>query len=289
MTKLHQIPRTIWEALPFTSEASPVVAHLEFTGVIGGDSRTSKALNLKRLEKAIDEAFEINSLKAVAISINSPGGSPVQSRLIHDRVRLLADEKKIPVLTFIEDVGASGGYILSLAGDEIFADPSSVVGSIGVISGAFGFPDAMEKLGIERRVYTAGNNKSQLDPFKPENPADVARLQTLLDGLHAIFIDLVKTRRSDKLTEDSEVFSGNFWLADQAKAYGLIDAIGEMRSVLRERYGKDISIKKINTDERSFLQKILSRHIPAVPTSLIDAGEVMEAAEVRSLWARYGR
>ena len=288
MTKITDIPKKIWSALPFTGDQAAVVAHVELTGTIGADSRTSKTLNLKRVEKALDAAFGMSGLKAVAISINSPGGSPVQSRLIHDRIRDLAAEKEVPVFTFVEDVGASGGYILSLAGDEIYADESSIVGSIGVISGSFGFPEAISRIGVERRVYTAGESKSQLDPFQPEKEADVARLQDILDGLHEIFIALVKERRGERLSEDSEIFTGSFWLAGAAKELGLIDDLGEVRSVVKKKYGDDIKIKKVSTDERSLLQKILSRHSPVLPDTLIDAENVMKTVESRSLWARYG-
>ncbi|WP_306251130.1 S49 family peptidase [Parvularcula sp. IMCC14364] len=288
MTKITDIPRKIWDALPFTGAPKPVVTHLELSGVIATSSRTGKSLNLRRVEKALDEAFAPGNLKAVALSVNSPGGSPVQSRLILDRIRLLAKEKEIPVLTFVEDVGASGGYILAIAGDEVYADPSSIVGSIGVIGGGFGFPEAMSKLGIERRIYTAGENKSQLDPFKPEDPADVERHQVLMDALHEIFIDLVKARRGDKLTTEKNIFTGEYWHADAARSYGLIDEIGDVRSVLQEKYGKDIKIKRIETDERSLIQKLLAQHPQAMPSALVSADEIIDTLETRTQWSRFG-
>ncbi len=288
MIKLTELPQKMWKALPFTGAAQPVVTHIELSGVIASAGRTSKNLNLRRIEKALDEAFAPKGVKAVAISINSPGGSPVQSRLIHDRIRALAREKDVPVLTFVEDVGASGGYILSIAGDEIYADPSSIVGSIGVIGGGFGFPEALAKLGVERRVYTAGKNKSQMDPFKPENPEDIARQQVLLDALHEIFIDLVKERRGGKLSDDATTFTGEYWHADAAKERGLIDDFGEVRTVLKEKFGKDVKIKHIHTDERSLLQKLLTRSNGALSTSLISADDVMESLDAKALWGRYG-
>ena len=291
MTKLTDLPKTVWNALPFSGPAKPLVTHLDLSGVIATDSRTGKRLNLRRLEKAIDQAFAPSGLKAVAIGINSPGGSPVQSRLIHDRIRALAAEKEVPVFTFIEDVGASGGYILSLAGDEIYADASSVVGSIGVISGGFGFPEAIDKLGIERRIYTAGDNKNQLDPFKPEDPEDVKRLHVLLEELHTIFIDLVKERRAGKLSdsEHGEIFSGQFWAGGKARALGLIDHIGEMRTVLKERFGKDVKIKKIETDKKGLIAGLMSRGPLDLPKSLVDPGEVISTLEERAMWNRFGR
>lgn len=245
------------------------------------------SLCLSKLEKALDAAFEPDDLKAVAITVNSPGGSPVQSRLIHDRIRALAEEKEVPVYTFVEDVGASGGYILAIAGDEIFADESSIIGSIGVISGGFGFPELIAKLGVERRVYTAGNNKSQLDPFAPEKEQDLERIQTMLDELHRIFIDLVKRRRSDKLSENDAIFSGEFWPAEMAKNLGLIDQIGECRSVLKARFGKDVEIKKISAEEKSFISKMLGKGPENMP--LLDADNVMSSLEKRALWARFGQ
>lgn len=292
MTKITELPKKLWESTPFAGPAKPLVTHLDLSGIIATDGRTGKRLNLRRLEKALDEAFKPSGLKAVAISVNSPGGSPVQSRLIHDRIRALAAEKEVPVYTFIEDVGASGGYILSMAGDEIYADPSSIVGSIGVISGSFGFPEAISKLGVERRIYTAGNNKSQLDPFKPENPEDVARLKVLLDELHAIFIDLVKERRPGKLADSDEIFSGQFWAAGKALELGLIDHIGEMRTVLKGKFGDDVKIKRVETESKSLVAKILSGGtIPSLDLSagLVDPAALIDTMEEKSLWSRYGR
>ncbi len=288
MTKFTDIPRNIWNALPFSGEPKPLVTHLELSGVIAASSRTGKSLNLRRVEKALDEAFSPGNLKAVAISVNSPGGSPVQSRLILDRIRLLAKDKEVPVLTFVEDVGASGGYILAIAGDEVYADPSSIVGSIGVIGGGFGFPEAIAKLGIERRIYTAGENKSQLDPFQPEDPADVERHQALMDALHEIFIDLVKERRGEKLTTEKDIFNGEYWHAEAARNYGLIDEIGELRSVLKRKYGDEVKIKRIETDERSLIQKLLARGGPVMPSALISADEVVDTLETRTTWSRFG-
>ncbi len=281
----------LWRALPFTGDAGPLVTVIELNGVIGAAGPGRKGLSLHRLEKSIEAAFKPGNLSAVALAINSPGGSPVQSRLIYGMIRRLAGEKEIPVLAFVEDVGASGGYILSVAGDEIYADESSVVGSIGVIAGGFGFNEAIEKLGIERRIHTAGENKSSLDPFKPEDPEDVARLQKILDDLHRQFIDLVKSRRSDKLADDKEIFSGAFWTAPKAKELGLIDGTAQLGDFLRARYGKDVKIKRISPSGGSLLKKLLSSGFAggigdAGP--LIDADAVLDAVERRSVWARFG-
>lgn len=287
MSSLTELPGKVWEALPFSGDPKPLVTHLDFNGPIMPGGRPGKTLSLRRLEKAIDSAFAPRHLKAVAISVNSPGGSPVQSRLIHDRIRALSAEKEVPVLTFVEDVGASGGYILAMAGDEIFADENSIVGSIGVISTNFGFVEAISKLGVERRVYTAGENKSQLDPFRPEEPEQIKHHKMLLDTLHESFIDLVKSRRPGKLADKPEIFSGLYWAASEAKDLGLIDEIGELRSVLKERYGEDVKIKPVSTGERGLLGRFMAR-TALDTTGLVDPDALIEAAERRSLWARYG-
>ena len=289
MTDLKKTAKNLWKKLPFVGEAKPIVTHLELSGVIAAASRTGKSLNLRRVEKALDAAFEPDNLEAVAISINSPGGSPVQSRLIHDRIRFLAAKKEVPVYTFVEDVGASGGYILSIAGDEIYTDPSSIVGSIGVIGGGFGFHEAITKLGVERRIYTSGENKSQLDPFQPEDPKDIAKQQVLMDALHEIFINLVKERRGEKLVEDDEIFSGAYWHAERAKELGLIDAFGEVRQTLKEKFGDDVKIKRIETEERSFIQKLLSSNQQSWPKSLISSEDVLDTIETREKWSRFGQ
>jgi len=282
----------LWRALPFTGDAGPLVTVIELNGVIGAAGPGRKGLSLQRLEKSIEAAFKPGNLSAVALAINSPGGSPVQSRLIYGMIRRLAGEKEIPVLAFVEDVGASGGYILSVAGDEIYADESSIVGSIGVIAGGFGFEAAIERLGIERRIHTAGENKSTLDPFKPEDPEEVARLQKILDDLHLQFIDLVKSRRSGKLADDKEIFSGSFWTAPKAKELGLIDGTAQLGDFLRARYGKDVKIKRVSPEAGSLLKKLLSSRAASDVRSdagpLIDADAVLDAIERRSIWARFG-
>ena len=287
MADLTSFFKNLWLKLPFTGEASPLVTVIELTGVIGEAGAGRKGLTFKKVEKTIEAAFKPGGLKAVALAINSPGGSPVQSRLIMSAIRRAAKEKDIPVLSFIEDVGASGGYIFAVAGDEIYADESSIVGSIGVISGGFGFPEALEKLGVERRIYTAGENKSMLDPFKPEDADDVARLESMLNDLHQQFIALVKDRRGDKLGDDPEIFSGRFWTGAASVEKGLVDGTAQLGDFLRDRDGKDVRIKRISPESGSLLKKLLSGGEAASP-ALIDPEELIAAGERRAQWARYG-
>jgi len=288
MKKFGSKFRDFWRALPLVGESPPLVTVIEMYGVIGEIGAGRKGLTLKKLEKSIEAAFKPSSLSAVALAINSPGGSPVQSRLLLNAVRRAAKEKDVPVLAFIEDVGASGGYILALAGDEIYADESSIVGSIGVISGGFGFHRAIEKLGVERRVYTAGENKSTLDPFRPEDPEDVARLEAMLAELHAQFITLVKDRRGDKLHADDELFSGRFWTGTTALEKGLVDGTAQLGEFVRERFGKDVKVKRISADSGSLLKKLLSGGEAIAAPSLIDADDLIAASERKALWSRFG-
>ena len=205
-----------------------------------------RSLSLANLAGSIERAFALKSVKAVALVINSPGGSVVQSTLIHDRIRVLAKEKDVPVFSFAEDVAASGGYILALAGDRVFADPNSIVGSIGVISSGFGFHELIEKLGVERRIHTAGERKSILDPFRPEKPEDVRHLKELQKKIHDSFIEFVKTRRGDSLNSDHPtIFSGEFWTGRDAESMGLIDGLGDVRSVMKEEFGEEVKLKLV--------------------------------------------
>lgn len=284
----------LWRALPFIGGDEPLVTVIELNGAIGAAGPGRKSLSLQRLEKSIEAAFRPSKLSAVALSINSPGGSPVQSRLIFSMIRRLAREKEVPVIAFIEDVGASGGYILAAAGDEIYADESSIVGSIGVIAGGFGFTEAIARLGVERRVHTAGENKSTLDPFKPEDPEDVARLRSILNELHEQFIALVKDRRPGKLADDPSLFSGAFWTGPKAKELGLIDGTAHLGDFLRARYGKDVRIKRMSPETGSLFKKLLSGGDARSAAwgepnlSLIDPDSLFESVERRSLWSRFG-
>ena len=234
-------------------KSDPTVAVIRLQGVIAGGSRGT--LNDRALAPVIEKAFGRGKPVAVALEINSPGGSPVQSSLIGARIRRLAEEKDIPVLAFVEDVAASGGYWLAVAADEIYADPSSVVGSIGVISAGFGAHEFLAKQGVERRVYTAGQSKSMLDPFRPEKPEDVARLKGLLDDIHRNFIDHVSTRRAGKLSTDQDLFTGEVWLAQKAQELGLIDGIGHLKPFLKDRFGDKIKLRRYGV-RRPFFSRL---------------------------------
>lgn len=268
----------------------PVVPVVRLSGVIGVASPLRSGLTLATTAKTLERAFSVRKARAVALVINSPGGSPAQSHLLFRRIRQLADEKKIPVLAFIEDVGASGGYMLACAADEIICDEYSIVGSIGVVGGSFGFPKLLEKLGIERRLYTSGERKVMLDPFLPEQPEDVKRIKALQKDIHAHFIALVKERRGTRLKgPDKTLFSGEFWTAEKAIELGLADHRGDLRSCLRERYGDKVRMPLIAAD-RGFLGR------KAQGIGLIEqlsdrsglADDLISALETRAMWSRYG-
>ena len=256
--------------------------------IMAGGSQFRPGLSLATTAGLIEKAFAFEA-PAVAISINSPGGSPVQSRLIYKRIRDLAAEKNKRVLVFVEDVAASGGYMIALAGDEIIADPSSIVGSIGVVSASFGFPELLKKIGVERRVHTAGQNKSVLDPFRPEKPEDVERLKALQLEVHETFIDMVKERRGPKLKDDPDLFTGLFWTGKRGLDLGLVDALGDMRGVLKQRYGAKTRLKLISQPRGLFARFGLfgSKAEPA-DIAAAAAGGLADAAEQRALWSRYG-
>jgi serine protease SohB len=274
---------------PFLRPDIPVVPVVRLSGTIGMATPLRPGLMLSSTARMLERAFGMRRARAVALLINSPGGSPSQSHLIFRRIRALAEEKKLPVYAFIEDVGASGGYMLACAADEIVCDPYSIVGSIGVVGGTFGFVDLMHKLGIERRVYTAGERKVMLDPFQPEKPEDVARIKAIQQDMHAHFIALVKARRGTRLTgADETLFSGEFWTAARAIDLGLADRIGEVRSTMRERFGPKVKLPLIEAD-RSFLGRRLSG--VGFSRALVGEGladDVISAAEARALWSRFG-
>ncbi|WP_281991126.1 S49 family peptidase [Sulfitobacter geojensis] len=260
--------------LPFL-KSDPTVAVIRLAGTIGGQGRG--VLNDATLGPVIERAFSKGKPVAVALEINSPGGSPVQSSLIGARIRRLAEEKQIPVIAFVEDVAASGGYWLAAAADEIYADPSSVVGSIGVISASFGLDEFIKNYGIERRVYTAGDSKSMLDPFRPANPDDVARLKTLLEDIHVNFKDHIAARRAGKLPEDQDLFTGEIWLAKRASELGLIDGIGHLKPMMKERFGK-----KVRFRDYSPKRGLLSRFSAQV------VQDAVHGIEERAAYARFG-
>jgi serine protease SohB len=268
----------------------PVVPVVRLNGVIGIASPLRPGLLLSTIARSLERAFDTRHVRAVALVINSPGGSPSQSHLIFRRIRQLAEEKKVPVLAFVEDVGASGGYMLACAADEIICNEFSIVGSIGVVGASFGFQELMEKVGIERRLYTSGDRKAMLDPFLPEKADDVKRIKAIQQDIHEHFIALVKERRGTKLNgSDKTLFSGEFWTAKKGIELGLADSIGDLRSVLRERFGE-----KVHTPLISAERSLFGRRLPGV--SLADvvtrqpglADDLISALEIRAMWGRYG-
>lgn len=260
--------------------------------IMASGSQFRPPLNLSTAAPALEKAFAYKDAPAVAISINSPGGSPVQSRLIFQRIRDLAAEKNKRVLVFVEDVAASGGYMIALAGDEIFADPTSIVGSIGVVSGGFGFPEMLKKIGVERRVYTAGSNKAILDPFQPEKESDIEYLKSLQFEIHQVFIDMVKERRGAKLVDDPDLFSGLFWTGGRGKALGLVDGLSDMRSELKRRYGPKTRLELVAAPKGLFGRKApgiggLSEDM-AGRIGSAGVAAVADLAEEKALWSRFG-
>src|SRR5580765_8533626 len=267
----------------------PVVPVVRLSGVIGAVTPLRPGLTLAGIARTLERAFATKHAKAVALVINSPGGSPVQSRQIYLRIRQLAAEKKLPVLVFVEDVAASGGYMIACAGDEIFCDPSSILGSIGVVGGSFGFVDLIKKIGVERRLYTAGEHKAMLDPFQPENPDDVARLKAIQREIHAIFIALVKGSRGSRLKgADDVLFTGEYWAGETAVSLGLADVIGDIRSTLRARYGEKVRTPVI-APASGMLSGLLGRRSPGAGSmSALDGivglpEELISALETRAI------
>ena len=262
-------------------ERKDVVAVVKLHGVItpSPSPLARGAINLAAVESALTRAFGHDRLKAVALLINSPGGAPTQSGLVAERIRQLADEKGVPVLAFCEDVAASGGYWLACAADEIYAHRTSMVGSIGVISGGFGFTGLLERFGIERRLHTAGANKSRLDPFSPEKPEDVEWLKKMHSQLHELFVSWVKERRGDRLTEAEDLFTGDVWLGAKALELGLVDGLGSLRQVVTERYpDAEISVAEPK-------RPLLARLGVGAPAA---ASAVLDAVTQKAAWSRFG-
>ncbi len=281
--------------VPGFRNPKPVVAVVRLSGVISDRSGISRSgLSAAGLVTVLETAFKMPNLKAVALAINSPGGSPVQSSLIGKRIRALAEEHEVPVIAFAEDVAASGGFWLACAADEIYADDSSVIGSIGVISAGFGFQNAIKKLGVERRVYTAGEMKSTLDPFLREKPDDIERLAELQHDVFNAFKEMVRERRKDKLNaSEDELFTGAFWTGRRALEMGLIDGLGELTSVMQERYGDKVRFRPVEQRQNWLKQKLgfgmTNRNWPApkgAMSSIVD--EVLVAIEERGLWNKFG-
>src|SRR6202165_569496 len=271
-----------------------VVPVVRLSGLIGAVTPLRPGITLAGVARTLERAFAVKNAKAVALVINSPGGSPVQSRQIYLRIRQLATEKKLPVLVFVEDVAASGGYMIACAGDEIFCDPSSILGSIGVVGGSFGFQELIKKVGVERRLYTAGAHKAMLDPFLPENPDDVARVKALQREIHAIFITLVKQSRGSRLKGGDDVlFTGEYWAGETCVTLGLADGIGDLRSTLRARYGDKV-LMPVVAPATGLLSGFFGRKSAGTGTlAQLDgmAGlpdELISALESRAIWAKFG-
>jgi signal peptide peptidase SppA len=277
--------------LPKRLRGVPVVPVVRLAGVIGFSTPLKPGLTLATIARALERAFNMRGTQAVALLINSPGGSPVQSHLIYGRIRQLAAENARPVIAFAEDVAASGGYMIACAADEIFCDPSSIVGSIGVVGGSFGFPRLMDKLGVERRLYVSGEHKAMLDPFLPENPQDVERLKALQQEIHEEFIALVKRSRGARLKgPEKTLFSGEYWTGGKATELGLADGIGDLRATLRARFGDEVVTPLIAPARAWFgrVQPGVTGHPEDLPRAADFAEEVISALEARALWARYG-
>jgi serine protease SohB len=270
-----------------------VVPVVKLSGVIGISSPLKPGLTLANVARSLERAFSMPNIRAVALSINSPGGAAAQSHLIYRRIRALADEKKLPVIAFTEDVAASGGYMIACAADEIICDESSIVGSIGVVGGAFGFNKLIEKIGVERRLYTSGENKAMLDPFLPEKPEDVAKLKAIQGEIHESFIALVKARRGGKLdSRESALFSGEYWTGRRGRELGLVDGIGDLRTTLRERYGEKVRTPLIAEKGFSLFGRrpagVSLGDLSSLWSSPSLADDVVSTLEARALWARYG-
>ena len=263
----------------------PVV---KLSGAIAAGGGFRPSLSLASAAPLLEKAFADKSAPCVAISVNSPGGSPVQSRLIFRRIRDLADENKKPVFMFLEDVAASGGYMIAIAGDEIIADPSTIVGSIGVVMSSFGFTDLIKKIGVERRVHTAGANKATLDPFQPERKQDVAHIKALQLEIHQTFIDLVKERRGVKLADDPELFTGQFWTGIKGKELGLVDHLGDMRSFLKGRFGEKTKLRLITQPRSMFGLRSGATPGVAERAAMAATDNLILAVEERALWGRFG-
>jgi signal peptide peptidase SppA len=270
----------------------PVVPVVRLAGVIGVSTPLRSALTLAGVARPLERAFGMRQARAVAIVVNSPGGAPVQSHLIYRRIRQLAAENNRPVIAFAEDVAASGGYMIACAADEIICDPSSIVGSIGVVGGSFGFSKLIDKLGVERRLYTSGDHKAMLDPFLPEKPDDVERLKSVQREIHEGFIDLVKQSRGSRLKgQEKTLFSGEYWTGSKAIELGLADALGDLRGTLRARFGDDV-LTPLVAPARGWFGRVQ----PGVGAGDIDsllrrgdfAEQIISALEARALWARYG-
>jgi signal peptide peptidase SppA len=267
-------------------DSPPVIPIVRLSGAIGAAAGYRSGLSLQSVETALAKAFGVRNAPAVALVVNSPGGAAVQSHLIYKRIRALAEEKQKTVIVAVEDVAASGGYMIAAAGDEIVVDAASIVGSIGVLFAGFGFPKLLDRIGVERRVHTAGKSKAMLDPFQPEKDEDVARLTRLQEDVHAAFIDLVKSRRP-KLADDPDLFTGAFWSGARAVELGLADRVGDLRSILRNRYGEKVRVLPIPVGRGGWFRRRMGfSGGEASVAGLVD--RVIAMIEERTLWGRFG-
>ena len=273
--------------IPFRKR-EPQVAVVRLSGIIGGTGNFNRSLSLRSVESNIEAAFSQKKALAVALIINSPGGSPVQADLIQKRISDLANEKDKPVFVFCEDVAASGGYWIALAANEIYANASSIIGSIGVVSAGFGFNEAINKIGVERRIYATGDKKGMLDPFQPENSDHVSHLKSLQGEIFTLFQDWVKSRRGARLKgTPEELFSGAFWTGVKAKELGLIDGLGDMRTVMRERFGENTQFKIFEKKVGLLSRFGLSSKIEGDVASEV-INDLLDSIEARALWNRFG-
>ena len=276
----------MFKKFPFIGQGRPLISVIRLNGIISSGTARS-GLSINSLSKNFDQAFKQKGLKAVALDINSPGGSPVQSSLIYKYIRRLSSEKKIPVFSFVQDVAASGGYWLACTGDEIFADSNSIIGSIGVISGGFGFKELIKKIGIERRMYTSGEQKSFLDPFLPEKQSDVDHLKSLQEEIHSEFKNLVRERRKNKLSkEENKLFTGQFWTGNKALELGLIDGIGDINTVMKNRYGEKVRFRIFDNDKSWIRRKFGLGY--AFNNRYQWSNDIIYSIESRLLWSRFG-
>lgn len=273
--------------LPFlrdVMESKPKVAVLRMAGIIADSSQVRRAgINYEKFKKPIEKAFEMHGLSAIALVINSPGGAPTQCALLSDAIRNLSEEKDVPVYAFVEDVAASGGYWLACIGEEIYAQSTSIVGSIGVISAGFGLDDFIKHHDVKRRVYTSGRDKSFLDPFKPEKADDVARLKDIQRSMHDDFKAWVRTRRAGRLSDEENLMEGAFWTGRQALDLGLIDGIGMAEKILKEKFGDETRFIEIHAEKKSLLSMLLPAESKA--DMMIEA---LDAIDHKTHWSRYG-
>ncbi|MDA9817882.1 S49 family peptidase [Flavobacteriaceae bacterium] len=267
----------------FNKNSKSTVNSLTLKGVIGDVGKFDKGINIDNTAKTIERAFK-KGIKAVAINVNSPGGSPVQSELIFQKIRELSHKHKIPVFTFAQDVAASGGYWLLCAGDEIYAHEASIIGSIGVVSASFNFSEAIKKIGVERKIHTEGKSKALLDPFSPEDKDGVKMLKSVQKDIFDSFKNFVKEQRGNKIKKDDDIFTGAFWSGKTAVSHGLVDKIGNMQSIMKEKFGDNVKIVEIKDKKKGFIKELISGSIFSIGNSKA----IFQAIEEKSIWNKFG-